>query len=129
MTALALELQRHAALRIAEFDGKGRGLLAAAPIAAGVLLDVAPVIPMTPADASAPGTVLYDYPFRWDDPPYVEAIALGAISMANHSADANARFETDIPLRVVRLFAARDIAAGEEITIDYAIPLWFEEHR
>lgn len=127
MTA-PLKLQRHDALRIAELDGKGRGLIAAAPIVAGVLLDVAPVIPMTADDASAPGTILYDYPFRWDDPPYVEAIALGAVSMANHAADANARFETDIPAKVVRLYALRDIAAGEEITIDYAIPLWFEEH-
>ena len=127
MTA-PLELQRHVALRIAEREGRGRGLIAVSAIPAGALLDVAPVIPMTAADAAAPGTVLYDYPFRWDDPPHVEAIALGAISMANHATDANARFETDIPAKVVRLYALRDISAGEEVTIDYAIPLWFEEH-
>lgn len=128
MSAPVLDLQRHPALRIAEVDGRGRGLAAAAPIASGALLDVAPVVPMTAADAAARGTILYDYPFLWNDPPFVEAIALGALSMANHSPSPNARFETDVPGRAVRLYALRDIAAGEEITIDYGIPLWFEEH-
>ena len=33
------------------------------------------------------------------------------------TAEANAIFVTDIPARVIRVYAARDIAAGEEITI------------
>lgn len=127
MTPRILELRRHPALHVADFGEKGRGLIATGAIAAGEILDVAPVIPMRPEDAAARGTILYDYPFLWDDPPFAEAIALGAISMANHAPEPNARFETDIAARLVRLHALRDIAAGEEVTIDYGIPLWFDE--
>lgn len=51
------------------------------------------------------------------------------MSLLNHSDDPNAWFEPDFPRRVIRLYADRHIAGGEEITIDYGIPLWFEAHR
>jgi hypothetical protein len=121
-------LHRHPGLAVKAIPGKGRGLVTGEAIGRSTLLEIAPVIPMTSEDGGIQSSVLFDYPFAWDDPPYIEAIALGAISMANHSAAPNARFETDIPAGLIRLYAARDIAAGEEITIDYAIPLWFEEH-
>ena len=122
-----LNLPRHADLRIADMPGKGRGVIAAAPIAAHTVLEVAPVIPLAPKDQPGQGSVVYDYPFYWDEAPYVEAIALGMLSMVNHSKDPNAWFEPDIPNRVIRVAALRDIAAGEEITFDYGIPLWFDE--
>jgi len=121
-----LDLPRHPDLRIAAVAGKGRGVVAAGPIAAGTLLEVAPVIPLAAPDQPPRGSVVYDYPFLWDDPPFIEAIALGMISMVNHSERPNAAFETDIPNRVVRLSALTDIAAGEEVTFDYGIPLWFD---
>ena len=126
MTAATLtDVPRHAALRVAPIPGKGRGLVTADALKSGELLEVAPVIPMTPADGTARTSILFDYPFAWDVAPYVEAIALGAISMANHSRSPNAWFEPDLPNQVIRLFALRDIASGEEITIDYGIELWF----
>lgn len=119
-------LPRHSGLRVGELPGRGRALIAGEPLAAGELLEAAPVIPLLPADEPERQSILYDYPFAWETPPFTEAIALGVVSMANHSTTPNARFETDIPAKVVRLYALRDIEAGEEITIDYAIPLWFE---
>lgn len=121
-----LDLPRHSALRLTEIDGKGRGVVALEPIQSGALLEIAPVIPLAAASQPPRTSVLYDYPFLWDDPPYIEAIALGLISMINHSDTPNAQFETDIPNRVVRLTALRDIAAGEEVTFDYGIELWFD---
>lgn len=121
-----LDVPRHPGLRLVEIDGKGRGVVALEPIMAGALLEIAPVIPLAPDSQPSRSSVLYDYPFLWDDPPYIEAIALGLISMINHSDQPNAQFETDIGNRVVRLTALRDIEAGEEVTFDYAIPLWFE---
>jgi SET domain-containing protein len=122
----ALDLPRHEALRLTDIAGKGRGVVAIGPILSGALLEIAPVLPLTTESQPLPGQILFDYPFLWDDPPYIEAIALGLISMVNHSDDPNAQFEIDIPNRVIRLTAARDIAAGEEVTFDYGIPLWFD---
>jgi SET domain-containing protein len=121
-----VDLPRSEALRLIEIPGKGRGVVAIEPLRAGELLEIAPVIPLTEADRPAQNTILYDYPFLWDDPPYIEAIALGLISMVNHSEAPNAQFETDHASRTVRLTALRDIAPGEEITFDYGIPLWFD---
>jgi SET domain-containing protein len=73
-----------------------------------------------------PPSLLYGFAFHWPDPPYVEAMVLGAVSLVNHADDPNAWFEPSIEEQVLRLWAGRDIAAGEEITIAYGIPLWFE---
>jgi uncharacterized protein len=114
------------AVRVASIAGKGRGLVALRAIAAGSLIDVAPVVPLTETDRPPPGSVLYDYPFHWDDPPFVEAIALGIVSLANHSSQPNAAFEADYARREIRMTALRDVLPGEEVLIDYDIPLWFD---
>ena len=121
-----IDAPRHQALRLTDIAGKGRGVVASGPIDAGALLEVAPVIPLDTESGPMPDQILYAYPFLWDDPPFIEAIALGLISMINHSDEPNAQFETDIPNRIIRLTASRDIAAGEEVTFDYGIPLWFD---
>jgi SET domain-containing protein len=119
-------LTRHDGLSVVEIAGKGRGLITTTPIAEGVVIEVAPVIRMNDEDGDVRESVLFNYPFKWDDPPYMEAIALGAISMCNHDDDPNAEFAADLEAGVMRLFSLRAIAAGEEITIKYGIPLWFE---
>lgn len=126
LTSSVLEAPRSAALRIVEVPGKGRGLTVATPVVAGTLLEVAPALPLAPGSGPQPGTTVYDYTFFWGEPPFEEAIALGMISLCNHSPSPSARFETDIATRTIRLYALRDVSAGEELTIDYEIPLWFE---
>jgi SET domain-containing protein len=123
-----LAFPRHPALRVAEFPGKGRGLVAGAPIRAGELLELAPVLPLLPDELGKRADGIFSYPFDWPDPPFVEAVALGLISLINHTATPNADWELDIPNRTIRLMATRDMAAGDEISIDYGIPLWFEQH-
>jgi SET domain-containing protein len=121
-----IDAPRHEALRLTDIPGKGRGVVAIEPIQSGALLEIAPVIPLTTESSPMPDQILYAYPFLWDDPPFIEAIALGLISMINHSDEPNAQFETDIPNKIIRLTASRDIAAGEEVSFDYGIPLWFD---
>lgn len=121
-----LDLPRHPALRVADIPGRGRGLVAGAPIQKGETLESAPVIPLRRDQLGPRREGLFSYPFDWPDPPYAEAIALGMISLVNHADAPNADFEPDLPSLTIRLFAARDIPAGEEITIDYGIPLWFD---
>jgi SET domain-containing protein len=122
-----LDLPRHPNLRIIAVPGKGNGVVAIEPILKGQLLEASAVIPMTAADRLTAGHALYPYTFAWDEPPYDEAIALGLISLVNHSERPNATLGRDYPNRVLTLTALHDIDAGSEITIHYGIPLWFED--
>jgi len=53
------------------------------------------------------------------------AIALGFTSLLNHSCAPNCVFVRHIDDLVLDLVAARAIEAGEELTIDYQMTLWF----
>ena len=53
------------------------------------------------------------------------AIALGYTSLLNHSYMPNCEFIRHIDDLAIDLVALRDIAAGEELTIDYQMTLWF----
>ena len=110
--------------------GKGRGVIAMHDIARGELVERSPVIPIAHGDSEKPG--LSDYAFAWgEDVPGFEAgkecaIALGYISLYNHSTSSNVRLERHYADNEMSIHALRDIEAGEELTIDYDIPLWFE---
>jgi SET domain-containing protein len=121
-----LDLPRHPGIRVACMEGRGRGVVAVEPIRAGELIETAPVVRLRPGDSPESGSPLYQYTFAWDEPPFTEAIAFGVVSLVNHAAAPNATLRCDIAEQTLRLLAARDIAAGEEISIDYGIPLWFE---
>lgn len=122
-----LDLPRHPAIRIIAIPGKGNGVVAIEPILKGALIEAAPVIPMTAANRLAGMHPLYPYTFAWDEPPFDEAIALGVISLINHSETANATLARDYTNRVLTVTAQQDIEAGAEITIHYGIPLWFKD--
>jgi uncharacterized protein len=109
---------------------KGRGIFAVAPIAAGALIEAAPVI-IVPASQCAllDKTILHDYYFRWDDDgdgAGSGAVALGIASLCNHSRRPRARVRRNRAQLTLDLVALAPIAAGEEVTIDYNCPLWFE---
>lgn len=121
-----LDLPRHPGIRATKIEGRGRGVVAIEPIRKGELIEASPVVRLLP-DASPPkSSPLFDYVFAWDEPPFAEAIAFGIVSLVNHATPANATLACDIPGQTLRLLAATDIEAGEEVTIDYGIPLWFE---
>lgn len=112
-----------------DIQGKGRGVIATQAIANGELVERAPVIPIAMKDSECPG--LNDYAFAWgEDVPGFEpgkecAIALGYIGLYNHSASSNVRLERHYSDNEMSIHALRDIAPGEELTIDYDVPLWF----
>ena len=56
-----LDLPRHPALRVADFPGRGRGLVAGAPIRKGELLEIAPVIPLRREDLGAREKVVIEF--------------------------------------------------------------------
>ena len=110
--------------------GKGRGVVATRPISAGELVERCPVIPIAHGDSERAG--LSDYSFAWgEDVPGFEqgkecAIALGYIGLYNHGRPSNVRLERHYDRNEMSIHALRDIAPGEELTIDYDVPLWFE---
>lgn len=113
-------------LKLVPIPGKGRGLVTTRTIARGELIEAAPVIPLKTKDLPAARSVLRHYPFEWDDPPYVEAFALGYVGLINHSTTPNCRIESDVAAGVLRLFATKLIPPGTELTWNYGVEPWFE---
>ena len=116
---------------------KGRGVFAVRDIEVGDLIERAPVIPM-PSDAIDPinKTALSYYVFMWGEADWPGgegyAVALGYISLYNHSYTPNARYTRDYDKTELVITALKPIKAGEEIVVNYnGVPdcmdaLWFE---
>lgn len=117
-------------LEIRSGPAKGRGIFARIPFAPGVLIEAAPIILIPAKDCpTVDRTILHDYYFHWDGDPEGEgsgALALGLLSLCNHSHRPNARVRRNFPWNTLDLIALAPIAAGDEIMIDYNCPLWFE---
>lgn len=107
-------------LRIARVPGKGRGIIAEGPIAEAEVIETAPVV-VVPAREwpMVQQTALGNYCFEWDDDTGSVAVALGLGSLINHSYAPNVISEKDLRGRRMTFVALRDIAAGEELTLNY----------
>jgi SET domain-containing protein len=112
---------------------KGRGVFALSPIAEGEIIEAAPVI-VIPAEQwhHVEPTVLALYIFNFGPEGEHAAIALGYGSLYNHSFAPNAEYRKSWEERLIRFVALRNIAEGEEITVNYnGSPgdrgeIWFE---
>jgi SET domain-containing protein len=73
--------------------------------------------------------VLGDLPYNWGDGG--EALVMGYGSFYNHSYQPNAGYVRRYDQLTIEYVALRDIAAGEEITVNYngtphdRTPVWF----
>lgn len=109
---------------------KGRGVFAAAPLAAGELLEIAPTVELDRHDTDTiVGTTFDDYYFAHPSDPEGGLLVLGLSSLVNHADDPNTEttaHHADGIGWVVHLRALRDIAPGQELTRRYACLLWFE---
>src|SRR5438067_9734855 len=117
-------------LEIRDDPAKGRGVFARQPIPGGTLIEAAPVI-IVPAEQCPllDRTILHDYYFHWDGDPDGNgrgAVALGLVALCNHSRRPNARARRNLAQDTLDLVALSPIAAGDEVTIDYNCPLWFQ---
>jgi uncharacterized protein len=123
-----LRLTANGHLEIRHDKLKGRGVFACAALSAGALIEAAPVV-IVPADQRKllDHTILHDYYFVWDDEGGESraAVALGLVSLCNHSRRPSARVRRNRTGETLDLLALTPIAAGSEITIDYNCPLWF----
>jgi SET domain-containing protein len=108
----------------------GRGVFAAEAMAAGEIVETAPVI-VVPAEeiAALEGTPLRDYWYGWGDDGEA-AVAMGHGSFYNHETDPTCEYAAHDELDALVIRLRRDVAANEELTIDYTgggvNELWFE---
>ena len=116
-------------VQLIPIPGKGRGVVARRSIPKGTLIEAAPVIRMKRRDTLTSETVLSQYPFEWDEPPYVQAFALGWVGLFNHSDTPNCRVETDSDDQVIRIWTTTDLKRGTELTHNYGIEPWFKVAR
>jgi SET domain-containing protein len=122
-------------LTIAQSDKKGRGVFTSADIAKGTTIEIAPVIVLNKEEREkVEQTLLYDYIFEWGDDLISAAVALGYVSIYNHAIHPNCKYEMDFDHLTISIITIADIAAGEELFINYnaeeaaTTPVWFEMH-
>ena len=110
-----MALMHSDAIEVKRVRSKGRGVFARRLIRRGEVIERVPVI-VLPAEAVGDGSALWDYCFAWGRGTL--ALALGYGSLYNHSYRPNARYN-DVGPQAKAFQALRDIAPGEEITINY----------
>jgi SET domain-containing protein len=107
-------------LFIAPTASMGRGVFTSSPIAAGTIVEIAPVIVMSQEERQQlDQTKLHDYIFEWGDQREYCCMALGFIPMYNHSYASNCEYEMDFEQEQIQVTAMRDILEGEELFINY----------
>jgi uncharacterized protein len=121
-------------VRMGVVAGHGRGMFASRNFLKGELIERAPIIPINEKQwPNAAKTILSDYAFDWGEKDEHAAIALGYVSIYNHSYSPNAQLEQMLDELMMEIIAIKEIQPGEEITINYngdpekQDPLWFTE--
>ena len=120
-------------LYIMETANRGRGVFTTDVIPAGTTIEIAPVIVLNQTErALVDTTLLHDYIFEWGINEQEAAVALGYVSIYNHSADANCKYDMDFEHKTIQIQTIRAIAVDEELCINYNgdgvtdKPVWFE---
>jgi uncharacterized protein len=101
---------------------RGRGVFAVQNYAAGELVEAAAVVLLNCAFETYP-VELKTYVFNWAalcEVGHAHAVVLGYGSLYNHDNPANMHYEADPANMAMRFIAARNIAAGEELTVNYS---------
>jgi hypothetical protein len=100
---------------------KGRGVFATKAFIAGELVETCPVIVLyQPFELLAPK--IQKVVYNWGSlakTGQCTALVLGYGSLYNHNNPANMRYEADVENETLNYFAVSDIAAGEELTVNY----------
>ena len=112
---------------------KGKAVFTHEKIAAGTVIEIAPVIVMPPADrVHLDKTLLHDYIFEWGNSKDKCAMALGLVPVYNHSYKSNCEYFMDFEADTISVKTVRIIKKGEELTINYngnwndGKKVWFE---
>jgi SET domain-containing protein len=107
-------------VRMGVAEKLGRSMFACRKFLKGELIERAPVVVIDEKKwPNAAKTILSDYAFDWGEKDEHAAIALGYISIYNHSYSPNAQLEQMLDELMMEIIAIKDIEPGEEIKINY----------
>lgn len=120
-------------LHVKKTRKRGRGVFTKEEIRAKTVVEHSPVIVMNAEDrAMIEKTLLNNYIFAWGPKEKECCIALGLVSLYNHSYSSNCEYIMDFDKKTIQIKAVRKIKAGEELTINYngdwnnQNEIWFE---
>lgn len=120
-------------LHVKKSRNRGRGVFTKEKIKANSVIEESPVIVMSAKDrANIDKTLLHDYIFAWGDKEDECCMALGLVSLYNHSYTSNCEYFMDFQKETIQVKSVREIKAGEELTINYngdwnnVKEIWFE---
>ena len=120
-------------LFIAYSVNKGRGIFTSENIPAGTVIEISPVIVMSKKErVLLDQTLLHDYIFEWGNNKNECCLALGYVSVYNHSYQSNCEYEMDYDEGLISIKTMRFITNGEELFINYngnwddKKPVWFD---
>ena len=101
-------------------SSKGRGIFTKEKIAANTIIEDSPVIVMNAEDrVQLDKTLLHDYIFEWGIDKDKCCMALGLVSLYNHSYQSNCEYFMDFDEEIIKIKTIRLIEPGEELTINY----------
>lgn len=99
---------------------KGKGVFTSADITKNSIIEIAPVLVMSDEERKLlDQTLLHDYIFEWGDDTKQCCLALGWVSVYNHSYKSNCEYDMDYEDKTITIKTIRKIKAGEELTINY----------
>lgn len=120
-------------LYIERIANKGRAIFTSQRIPVNTLIETSPVLVMTKDDREfLDKTLLHDYIFEWGIKKDKCCIALGYLSMYNHSYKSNCEYFMNFEEEIIEIKTVRVIEEGEELTINYngdwndRKKVWFE---
>ena len=120
-------------LAVAPSVKRGRGVFTTSKIPANTVIEISPVLVLSVKDRKEiEKTRLYDYLFEWGDSRKKGCIALGYLSLYNHSYDANCTYEMDFAADLMTIRTIRSVDKGEELFVNYnsvaddKTPIWFD---
>ena len=99
---------------------RGKGVFTTKNIPANTIIEIAPVIILSAGDRKIiEQTKLHSYIFEWGVKKKQGCVALGYVSMYNHSHESNCEYEMDYIAQSITIRSVRKIAAGEELFVNY----------
>jgi uncharacterized protein len=112
---------------------RGRGVFTSENIAEDTVIEISPVIVMPAEDRRLlDKTLLHDYIFEWGHEKKQCCVALGYVSLYNHSYKSNCEYVMDYDSEMISIKTMRFIKSGEELFINYngdwnnAKTVWFD---
>lgn len=120
-------------LFFAPSEKKGRGVFTSENIEEDTVVEISPIIIMNEDERKhLDQTLLHDYIFEWQPEQKKCCVALGYISLYNHSYQSNCEYMMDYDEGLMSIKTMRFINKGEELFINYngdwdnKTPVWFD---